>query len=236
MALPAAPSSLLDPAFLQRLPTHADKTQDTQGSLPSSLRLPTPHPWSFLSWFLLSLSPKDVFPQALQGWFWKLSLHLNLNSHAICFGEGNGTPLQYSCLENPMDGGAWWATVHGVAKSRTRLKRLSSSSYLFKEGVTQFVVVVQSLSRVWLCDPMDCRTPGFPILHYLLEFVQTHVHLVDDAILRSYPLSPPSVLALNLSQHQGLFQWVNSPYQVAKVLELRLQHQSFQCIFRVDFL
>ena len=47
-----------------------------------------------------------------------------------------------------MDGGAWWATVHGVAKSRTRLKRLSSSSYLFKEGVTQFVVVVQSLSRV----------------------------------------------------------------------------------------
>ena len=53
---------------------------------------------------------------------------------------------------------------------------------------------------------MDCRTPGFPILHYLLEFVQTHVHLVDDAILRSYPLSPPSVLALNLSQHQGLFQ------------------------------
>ena len=72
-------------------------------------------------------------------------------------------------------------------------------------------------------------------LHYLLDFVQTHVHWVGDAIQPSHPLSSPSPLALNRSQHQGLFQWVISSHQVAKVLELQLQHQSFQWIFRVDW-
>ena len=74
------------------------------------------------------------------------------------------------------------------------------------------------------CDPVDCSTPGFPILHYLLEFAQTHVHWVGDAIQPSHPLSPPSPLVLNLPQHQGLFQWVSSSHQVAKVLALQLQH------------
>ena len=97
-----------------------------------------------------------------------------------------------------------------------------------------FVVVVHLLSCVWLCDPMDCSMPGFPVLHYLLEFSQTHVHGVDDAIQPSYPLLPPSTTALNLSRHQGLFQWVGSSPQVAQILEL--QHQYFQWIFRVDFL
>ena len=68
----------------------------------------------------------------------------------------------------------------------------------------------------------------FPVHHQLLEFTQTHVHWVSDAIKPSHPLLPPSPLALNLSQHQGLFQWVSSLYQVAKVLEFQLQHQSFQ--------
>ena len=66
--------------------------------------------------------------------------------------------------------------------------------------------VVQSLSRVQLCDPMDCSTPGFPVLHYLPEFAQIHVHGVSDAIQPSHPLSPPSSPVLNLSQQQGLFQ------------------------------
>ena len=57
-----------------------------------------------------------------------------------------------------------------------------------------------------LCDPMECHMPRFPVLHYLLEFVQTHVHWVGDAIQPSHLLSPPSPPALNLSQHQGLFQ------------------------------
>ena len=87
-----------------------------------------------------------------------------------------------------------------------------------------------------LCDPMNCRTPGFSVHHYLPEFAQTHVHWVSDAIQPSHPLLPPSPLDLNFSQHQGLFQWVSSSHQVAKVLELQLQHQSFQWIFRTDFL
>ena len=87
-----------------------------------------------------------------------------------------------------------------------------------------------------LCDPMDCSKPGFPVLHNLPEFTQAHVHWVGDAIQPSYPLLSPSPPAFNLSQHQGLFEWVSSPHQVAKVLEFQLQHQSFQWIFRVDFL
>ena len=66
-----------------------------------------------------------------------------------------------------------------------------------------------------LCNPMDCSTPGFPVLHYLLEFAQTHAHQVYDVIQPTHPLSPPSPPALNLSQHQGLFQRVSSSYQVA---------------------
>ena len=79
-----------------------------------------------------------------------------------------------------------------------------------------------------LCDPVDCSMPGFSVLHHLLEFAQTHVHWVSDVIQSSHPLSPPSPPALNLSQHQGLFQWIDSSHQMAKVLQLQLQHQSFQ--------
>ena len=82
---------------------------------------------------------------------------------------------------------------------------------------------------------MDCSTPGLPVHHQLPEFTETYVHWVSDAIQPSHPLSFPS-LAFNLSQHQGLFKWVSSSHQVAKVLEFQLQHQSFQKIFRTDFL
>ena len=75
---------------------------------------------------------------------------------------------------------------------------------------------------------MHCSTPGFPVLHHLLEFAQTHVHRVSDAIQSCRPLLPPSSPALSLSQHQGLFQRVSSSHQVVTVLELQLQHQSFQ--------
>ena len=85
-------------------------------------------------------------------------------------------------------------------------------------------------------QPMDCSIPGPTLLHHLLEFALIHVHWVSDAIKLSHPLPPSSPFALNLSQHQGLFQWVSSLHQVAKVLELQLQHQSFQWILRIDFL
>ena len=85
------------------------------------------------------------------------------------------------------------------------------------------------------CIPMDCSTPGFPVLHQLPELAQTHVHRVGDAIQPSHPLSSPSppIFSFNLSHYQGLFRWVSSSHQVAKVL--KLQHQSFQWIFRTDF-
>ena len=79
-------------------------------------------------------------------------------------------------------------------------------------------------------------TPVFPVRNQFPELAQTHVHQVSDAIQPSHPLSSPSPPAFNLSQHQGLFQWVTSSHQVAKVLEFQLQDQSFQWIFRTDFL
>ena len=86
-----------------------------------------------------------------------------------------------------------------------------------------------------LCEPMECSMPGFPVLHHLLELAQTRVHWVSNAIQPSHPLSSPFP-AFILSQHQGLFSWVGSSHQVAKVLELQLQHQSFQWILRIAFL
>ena len=80
----------------------------------------------------------------------------------------------------------------------------------------QFSSVAQSC--LTLCEPMDCSTPGFPVHHQLPEFTQTH----GDAIQPAHPLLSPSPPALNPSQHQGLFKWVSSLYQVAKILEFQL--------------
>ena len=85
------------------------------------------------------------------------------------------------------------------------------------------IYVDQSLSLT-LCDAMSCTLPGFSVLHYLPKFAQTHIHWLSDAIQPCHPLLFPSYPALNLSQHQGLFQWVGSSHQVAKVLALQLQH------------
>ena len=101
--------------------------------------------------------------------------------------------------------------------------------------------VSQSVSSVaqsclTLCDPMNRSTPGLPVHHQPLEFTQTHVHRVSDAIQPSHPLSSPSPPAPNPSQHQGLFQRVNSSHEVAKVLEFQLQHHSLQINPRADLL
>ena len=97
-----------------------------------------------------------------------------------------------------------------------------------------FSSVAQLCLTLW--DPMNCSTPGFPVHHQLLEPTQTHVRRVSDAIQLSYPLSSPPLPAINLSQHQGLFQWVSSLHQVIQVLAFQLQHPSFQWIFRTHFL
>ena len=100
----------------------------------------------------------------------------------------------------------------------------------------QFTSVAQSCPT--LCDPMNRSMPGLPggLHHQISEITQTHVHRVGDAIQPSHLLSSPSPHSFNLSQHQGFFKWVSSLHQVAKGLEFQLQHQSFQWIFRTDFL
>ena len=112
-----------------------------------------------------------------------------------------------------------------------KLKIYSLSNF---QIINMFSSVAQSC--LTLCDPVDCSTPGFPVHHQLPQFTQTHVHQDGDAIQPSHPLSYPSLPALNLSQHQGVFKWVSSLHRVARVLEFQLQHQSFQWIFRTDFL
>ena len=105
-------------------------------------------------------------------------------------------------------------------------------TYMFSH--IQFSSVAQSCPT--LCNPMNCSTPGLPVHHQLLVFTQTCVHQVGDAIQPSHPLLSPSPPAPNPSQHQGLFQWVKSLHEVAKVLEFQFQHQSFQWTPRTDFL
>ena len=99
-------------------------------------------------------------------------------------------------------------------------------------------VVFQLLSRVRLCDSMDCSMPGFPILHHLPELVQTHVYWAHDAIQPSHPLSFPFPLVLNVSQNQDLFQWVSPLHQVAQVLSfsISLSNEYLGLIsFRIDW-
>ena len=113
-----------------------------------------------------------------------------------------------------------------------------SLTHLFVSGFWQpvtYFLVVQSLSHVQLCD-LTWTATYQASLRYLVEFAQTHVHWVNDAIQPSHLLLPPSPPALSFSQHQGLFRCVGSLHQVANVLELQLQHQSFQWTLRVDFL
>ena len=95
---------------------------------------------------------------------------------------------------------------------------LKSRWHLLWHDSVQFSSVDQSCPT--LCDPMNCSTPGLPVHHQLPEFTQTHIHRVGDAIQPSHPLLSPFPPALNPSQHQGLFQWVNSLHEVAKVLEI----------------
>ena len=94
-------------------------------------------------------------------------------------------------------------------------------------------------SCLTLCDPMDCSKPGFPVLHHLLEFTQTHVHWVGVATQPPHPLSSPSPPAFHLSQHQGLFQWVGSSHQVSKYWSFNLSispssEYSWLTSFRID--
>ena len=119
-----------------------------------------------------------------------------------------------------------WATREAHRCLDTKIWKLITFVFQWSCSVAQLCPT--------LCNPMDWSTPGFLVLHCPLKFAQIHVHWVGDAICPSNPLLPSSPSAYSLSQHQGLFQWVSSLHQVARVLDL--QHQSWQWIFRVDFL
>ena len=139
----------------------------------------------------------------------------------VCPSQTTLAPLLFSHCDN------WNGPTRCQCKHRSRCESRHQTVQWWKW---------KSLSCVLFCEPMDCSMPGLPVHHQFPECTQTHVHWIGDAIQPSHPLSSPAPPAFNLSQHQGLFQWVSSPHQVPKVLEFQLQHQSFQWIFRTDFL
>ena len=122
----------------------------------------------------------------------------------------DGMAIAKAALKNKIADKDYRQSCH-IIKTMFHASILSSVTFIF-----QFSSVTQS--NTTLCDPMDCSMPGFPDHHQLLEFTQTHVHWISDAIQPSHPLSSPSPPAFNLSQHQGLFQWVISSHQMARVL------------------
>ena len=168
---------------------------------------------------LCCIASGDLCPRASATEIWKPSLHLY---QGCLFLLKNGVlevcPKADTFLG---DRGQLWPLI------------LASISWRPCWNFFQFNSVAQLCPT--LCDHMDCRTPGFHVHHHLPELTQTHDHCIGDAIQPSHPLWCPSP-AFNHSKLQGLFKWVSSSYQMAKVLEFQLQHQSFQWIFRTDFL
>ena len=110
----------------------------------------------------------------------------------------------------------------------------TDSMVYYRRYLVQSSSVTQSCLTI--CNPMNHSTPGLPIHHQLPESTQTHACWIGDAIQPSHPLLSSSPPALNLSQHQGLFKWVSSSHQVAKVLGFQVQHQSFQWTPKTDLL
>ena len=147
--------------------------------------------------------------------------------------------MKFSCIGTLRVEGidfVWEGTCRGHLESCWYLIFFSCLGQRLNRCLTsvQFSSVTQSC--LTLCDPMNCSTPGLLVHHQLPECTQTHVHWVSDGIQPSHPLSSPSPPAPNPSQHQGLFQWINSSHEVAKVLEFQPQQQSFQWTPRTDLL
>ena len=154
----------------------------------------------------------------------------------VCiWGCGRAKSLQ-SCttLCDPMDCSLSGSSAHGDSPGKNTVVGCHALLRVSSQPRVHFSSVTQSCPTLW--DPMNRSMPGLPVHHQLPEYTQTHVHWVGDAIQPSHPLLSPSPPALNLSQHQGLFKWVSSSHQVAKVLEFQLQHQSFQWTPRTDLL
>ena len=127
---------------------------------------------------------------------------------------------------------------YGFVKYPSLYKMFHSIVFYWRYSPKLCKLQFSSVSQLYptLCDPIDCRTLGFPVHHQLWGLTQTQIHWVGDAIQPSHLLLSPSPSAFNLSQHHVLSNWISSLHQVAKVLEFQLQHQSFQWILRTDFL
>ena len=133
-----------------------------------------------------------------------------------------------------------FSSVSSQPRDQTWVFRIAGRRFMVWATPDKFILNI-SFSSVTqscptLCNPMTHSTPGLPVHHQLPAFTETHAHRISDAIQPSHPLSFPSPPAFNLSQYQGLFRWVSSSHQVAKVLEFQLQHQSFQWTPRTDLL
>ena len=152
----------------------------------------------------------------------------------MTYGPITSWEIDGETIENMADYISGVSKITADADCSHDIKRRLLTGKKVMTDLVQFTSVSKSRPTLW--DTMNCSRPGLPVHHQLPEFTQTHIHWVGDAIQPSPPLSSPSPTAPNPSQHQSLFQWVNSLHQVAKVLELQLQHQSFLWIFRVDFL
>ena len=151
------------------------------------------------------------------GKFSYVPLTVALRSPTYSWYSRAGVP---SLLDLMSDDLRWRWCSKSRNKVHDKYKMLANASTYLKK-CPQYVIQfssVQSLCGVRLCDPMNHHTPGLPVHHQLPESTQTHVDCDSDAIQPSHPLSSPSPPALNLSQHQGLFKWVSSLHQVAKVL------------------
>ena len=163
-----------------------------------------------------------------------MATHSNILAWRIPWMEEPGG-LQFTGLQRVEHNWSDLACMHYFFKVNIFFRFLSKNYKNTPIFFSQLSSVTQSCPT--LCDPMNRSTPGLPVHYQLPESTQSHAHWVDDAIQVSHPLSSPSPPpAFNLFQHQGLFQWVSSSHQVAKVLEFQLQHQSFQWTSRTDLL
>ena len=153
------------------------------------------------------------------------------------FTKSTNNKWQNRCSEKGTILHCWWEC------KLVYLLRKTVWIFLKTLKVELLTVPISSVTQscLTLCDPINHSTLGLPVHHQFQEFTQTHVYRVSDAIQHTHPLSSPSLPAPNPSQHQSLFQWVNSSHEVAKELEFQLQYHSFQekpglISFRIDWL
>ena len=189
--------------------------------------------WIFKKFILLKKFKEALFKQRLSLCVLCLVTH---SCPALCDLMDCGRPGSsiYGILQARIQ--EWVAMLSCKGASQSRSPALQVDSVLSEPPGKPLITFSSVQSCPTHCDPMDWSTPGVPVHPQLPEFTQPHVHWVGDAIQPPDPLLSSSPPAFNLSQNQGLFQWVSSSHPVAKVLEFQLQHQSFQWTPRTNFL